>query len=111
MLNRLSGATLSKHSKTVVACKRLPASRSNAYNRSMVVVTASDIEHDLTACLRRVEAGETVLILRDGHPVAEIRPVPVQSQQLRPYGLCAGEFTVPEDFDEPLFHLIGGREG
>ncbi|MEG3438335.1 hypothetical protein V0288_14490 [Pannus brasiliensis CCIBt3594] len=21
---------------------------------------------------------------------------------LRPFGLCAGEFTVPDDFDEPL---------
>lgn len=24
------------------------------------------------------------------------------SKELRPYGLCAGEFTVPEDFDAPL---------
>lgn len=27
-----------------------------------------------------------------------IRPV----TQLRPYGLCAGEFEVPDDFDDPL---------
>jgi len=25
-----------------------------------------------------------------------------ERQELRPYGLCAGEFTVPEDFDAPL---------
>jgi hypothetical protein len=25
-----------------------------------------------------------------------------QPRQLRPYGLAAGEFTVPDDFDEPL---------
>ena len=24
------------------------------------------------------------------------------SRELRPFGLCAGEFTVPEDFDAPL---------
>ncbi|ACB52463.1 hypothetical protein cce_3115 [Crocosphaera subtropica ATCC 51142] len=24
------------------------------------------------------------------------------NKQLRPFGLCAGEFTVPEDFDAPL---------
>jgi hypothetical protein len=25
-----------------------------------------------------------------------------QSDQPRPFGLCAGELIVPEDFDEPL---------
>lgn len=25
-----------------------------------------------------------------------------RSQQLRPYGLCAGELDVPDDFDAPL---------
>jgi hypothetical protein len=25
-----------------------------------------------------------------------------QPKQLRPYGLAAGEFTVPDDFDDPL---------
>jgi len=26
----------------------------------------------------------------------------LNSDQLRPYGLCVGEFTVPQDFDAPL---------
>ena len=26
----------------------------------------------------------------------------IESKQPRPFGLCAGEFTVPADFDEPL---------
>jgi hypothetical protein len=34
--------------------------------------------------------------------VAEIRPIHDAALPLRPFGLCAGEFTVPEDFDEPL---------
>ncbi|BAW97619.1 hypothetical protein NIES970_25730 [[Synechococcus] sp. NIES-970] len=25
-----------------------------------------------------------------------------QSEKLRPFGLCEGEFIVPDDFDEPL---------
>ncbi len=25
-----------------------------------------------------------------------------KTQKLRPFGLCRGEFTVPENFDEPL---------
>lgn len=32
----------------------------------------------------------------------EIEPHNLKSQQLRPYGLCEGEFTVPDDFDAPL---------
>jgi antitoxin (DNA-binding transcriptional repressor) of toxin-antitoxin stability system len=34
-------------------------------------------------------------------PIAELRPI-TRSKQLRPFGLCAGEFTVPDDFDTPL---------
>lgn len=32
----------------------------------------------------------------------EIEPYNLKSRQLRPYGLCEGEFTVPDDFDDPL---------
>lgn len=32
---------------------------------------------------------------------AELRPIS-STKQLRPFGLCAGEFTVPDDFDAPL---------
>ncbi len=28
--------------------------------------------------------------------------ITIESKQPRPFGLCAGEFTVPDDFDEPL---------
>ena len=31
----------------------------------------------------------------------ELKPI-TNNKQLRPFGLCAGEFTVPEDFDDPL---------
>ena len=68
----------------------------------MVAVTVSDIEGDLPTYLRRVEAGETVVVQRDGKPIAEIRPVVAVSKQPRPYGLAACEFTTPDDFDEPL---------
>lgn len=68
----------------------------------MVSVTVSEIEHDLPGYLRRVEGGETVVVLRDGQPIAEIRPAPRRSRQLRPVGLAAGEFSIPDDFDDPL---------
>ena len=28
--------------------------------------------------------------------------ITIESNQPRPFGLCAGEFTVPANFDEPL---------
>lgn len=68
----------------------------------MVQVSVEDIQRDLAAYLQRVEAGETVVIVRAGQPVAEIKPVAWGPKQVRPFGLCAGEFTVPEDFDAPL---------
>ena len=68
----------------------------------MVQVSVEDIQQDLAAYLQRVEAGETLVIVRAGQPVAEIKPVASGTKPLRPFGLCAGEFTVPEDFDAPL---------
>lgn len=36
----------------------------------------------------------------------------LKSQQLRPYGLCAGEFVVPQDFDAPLpENILASFEG
>ena len=69
----------------------------------MSTISVQEIQHDPLAFLRRVEGGEALLVVRDDRPVAEVLPVPAPlPSQPRPYGLCAGEFTVPLDFDEPL---------
>jgi antitoxin (DNA-binding transcriptional repressor) of toxin-antitoxin stability system len=68
----------------------------------MTQVNLEDIQQDLSTYLQRVEAGETLVIIRAGKPVAEVKPVVPCVETLRPFGLCAGEFTVPEDFDAPL---------
>lgn len=68
----------------------------------MVQVSVEEIQENLPAYLQRVEAGETVIIVRAGQPVAEVKPVVGHPKTIRPFGLCAGEFTVPEDFDAPL---------
>lgn len=72
------------------------------YNSIMSTITAADVERDPIGFLRRVEAGETLVILRDNNPLAEIKPLQVAGPDLRPCGLCAGEFSVPDDFDSPL---------
>jgi antitoxin (DNA-binding transcriptional repressor) of toxin-antitoxin stability system len=68
----------------------------------MVNVTVEEIQRDPLKYLRQVEAGETFVIVESDKPIAELRPITPTSKQLRPFGLCAGEFTVPDDFDAPL---------
>jgi len=67
----------------------------------MLSVTIDEIQREPLKYLRQVEAGETLVILRSNQPIAELRPI-VRTKQLRPFGLCAGEFIVPDDFDAPL---------
>jgi antitoxin (DNA-binding transcriptional repressor) of toxin-antitoxin stability system len=67
----------------------------------MLHVTVDEIQRDPSKYLRQVEAGETFVILQADKAIAELRPIS-SSKQLRPFGLCSGEFTVPDDFDEPL---------
>ena len=66
------------------------------YNARMSTVDVHDLTRDPAAWLRRVEAGERFVVTSDGRPVAELRPA------ARPFGLAAGAFTVPADFDAPL---------
>jgi len=67
----------------------------------MLNVTVDEIQRDPSKYLRQVEAGATFVILQADKPIAELRHIS-SSKQLRPFGLCAGEFTVPDDFDAPL---------
>ncbi|CAN5831099.1 hypothetical protein BH23ACT11_BH23ACT11_06940 [soil metagenome] len=68
----------------------------------MAKVTVDDVRKDLSGYLRRVEAGETLIVVREQEPFAEIKPVGSEVGSERPEGLCSGEFVVPDDFDEPL---------
>lgn len=72
------------------------------YTMGMTAVTLEEIQRDLLGYLKKVGAGETLMVYQEDHPLAEIRPVDPEALTPRPFGLCAGEFTVPEDFDEPL---------
>jgi len=68
----------------------------------MTSISIHQVQSDPLGCLRRVEEGETLVILRDERPVAEIKPISPMIHQPRPFGLSAGKFTVPDDFDQPL---------
>ena len=84
------------------------------FKRVGVMNTASidQVQHELRSLLARVAAGETVVITDHGKPVAELKPVPPREKKLRPFGLCTGEFVVPDDFDDPLpADLLNAFEG
>ncbi len=77
----------------------------------MLKVTVDEIQRDPSKYLRQVEAGETFMILQADKAIAELRPI-TSNKQLRPFGLCAGEFTVPDDFDATLpDDLLSAFEG
>jgi antitoxin (DNA-binding transcriptional repressor) of toxin-antitoxin stability system len=73
--------------------------------------TLEEVESGAAEYLHRVIDGETIVVYQGGRPVAEIRPV-TETETLRPVGLAAGEFVVPDDFDDPLpDDLLAAFEG
>jgi prevent-host-death family protein len=54
----------------------------------------------LSDLLRRVAAGEEIVITRSGKAIAKL--VPIARQRTRTLGVDIGRFTVPEDFDDPI---------
>jgi antitoxin (DNA-binding transcriptional repressor) of toxin-antitoxin stability system len=42
----------------------------------MTTIGIQEVQRDPRGCLRRVGEGETLVVLRDEQPVAEIKPVP-----------------------------------
>ena len=64
----------------------------------MTSVGVHEAKTTLSRLLRRVAAGEQVVITRGGVAVARLVPMP--SAPAARIGLYAGQFEVPEDFDE-----------
>jgi antitoxin (DNA-binding transcriptional repressor) of toxin-antitoxin stability system len=78
----------------------------------MSTISVQDIQSDPLTFLRRVEAGEAFVVVRGGRALAEVRPLAAPAPEPRPFGLCAGRFTVPADFDRPLPDAtLNGFEG
>lgn len=69
----------------------------------MTHVGVHEAKTHLSRLLREVEAGVEVTIVRDGMPVARL--VPVRRSRAGVFGMDAGVFTVPADFNEPIPEL------
>jgi prevent-host-death family protein len=63
-------------------------------------VNVHEAKTHFSKLLRRVVAGEEVIISRAGQPVAKI--VPIAGRARRRFGTDRGVFEVPDDFDAPL---------
>jgi antitoxin (DNA-binding transcriptional repressor) of toxin-antitoxin stability system len=72
----------------------------------MIIVDAKEAASDLGVYLQKIEQGDTILIVVNNRPIAELRRVATAAAKPRPFGLCAGEFVVPDDFDSPLPEAI-----
>ena len=68
----------------------------------MIAMYRDEIGPELSQVLQHIKAGEILVLSQAGEDIAEIKLLTRTHPQLRPFGLCAGEFIVPDDFDEPL---------
>ena len=66
-----------------------------------VEVGVHEAKTNLSELLRRVAAGEEVIITRGGTPVARLVP-PLGHRRRRQLGFDRDVVTVPDDFDDPL---------
>jgi prevent-host-death family protein len=63
-------------------------------------VNIHEAKTHLSRLVRRVQAGEEIIIARGGTPVARLTAV--ESGTARALGRDRGRFTVPDDFNDPL---------
>ncbi len=65
----------------------------------MKYVSVNDTKNHISRLLRRVAAGEEIIIARRGTPIAKLVSLPPSER--RQVGLDVGRYTVPDDFNQP----------
>ena len=67
-------------------------------------VDVHDAKERFSDMLDRITIGEEVIITHKGEPIAKLVPVPATTKKRRKFrfGSAKGEFTVPDDFNDPL---------
>lgn len=66
----------------------------------MATVNVHEAKTHLSRLLAQVEAGQEVVIARNGAPVARL--VPCRTSGKREFGALKGRLVVPDSFFEPL---------
>lgn len=67
---------------------------------NMTEVGVHEAKTHLSRLLRRVAAGEEIVITSGGKPAARL--VPIEHAEPREFGFDRGRFEVPDDFNDPL---------
>lgn len=66
-----------------------------------IAVNMHKAKSSLSQLVKRAEAGEDVLIARNGKPVARLTRIRPAKPKL-PWGVLRGKMWIAEDFDAPL---------
>lgn len=66
----------------------------------MKTVNVHEAKTNLSELLKKVEAGDEVVIARAGKPVARL--VPAAGNRKRVFGFDTSDWNLPDDFNEPL---------
>ena len=69
-----------------------------------ITVNIHDAKTQFSRLLKRVAAGQEVVIARAGEPVARL--IPFRQPGTRPLGMDAGRVVIAADFDAPLPEAI-----
>jgi antitoxin (DNA-binding transcriptional repressor) of toxin-antitoxin stability system len=65
----------------------------------MSTITVQDAQSNFPAVLARIAAGESLVIVDQDKPIAEIKPIETDpAPKRRQFGLSKGLYVVPEDF-------------
>jgi prevent-host-death family protein len=64
-------------------------------------VNIHEAKTNLSKLLERVSLGEEIVIAKAGKPVAKLVKIS-SGRQRRQLGSAKGQFTVPDDFNDPL---------
>ena len=72
------------------------------YLLSMKIVNVHEAKTHLSRLLRRVAAGEEIVIAKAGRPFARLLPMSAEHTSPRTLGQHAGRFHVPADFNTSL---------
>ncbi len=79
----------------------------------MIRLNVHEAKTHLSRYLKRIEAGETILLCRRNRPIAEIRPLAPRRTEPRRLGLaCVGSIEIlPAFFEELPEDVVRGFEG
>jgi antitoxin (DNA-binding transcriptional repressor) of toxin-antitoxin stability system len=61
-----------------------------------------EAQAQLSHHIARLEPGDSIILCREGRPVAELRPIEESAAEPRPVGLGKGLAEIPDSFFDPL---------